>query len=84
MASELDLRFKLKWCKPIEYNELKGKLVLKLNQQLQNEQDSQTTGSTETNDNNSTVTLTAISEQIEEESEHPAKKIKNLFQWFNK
>ena len=52
---------------------------MKLNQQLQNEQDSQTTDSTETNDNTITVTLIAISEQTEEESEPPVKKMKTFF-----
>ena len=82
MASALDPRFKLKWCKPIEYNELQAKLILKLNQQLRNEQDSQIT---ETSDSTSTATLIVdeatpeISEQVEEESEPPAKKMKTFF-----
>ena len=81
MASALDPRFKLKWCKPIEYNELKAKLILKLNQQLRNQQDSQIT---ETSDSTSTATLIVneatpeISEQVEEESEPPAKKMKTF------
>ena len=66
----------------MKYNELKAKLILKLNQQLQNEQDSQIT---ETSDSTSTATLIVdeatpeISEQVEEESEPPAKKMKTFF-----
>ena len=70
LASALEPRFKLKWCTPSEYNELKASLISKLNQH--------SSTSDSTNPINTTVTE-PNSEQTEEECEPPAKKMRTFF-----
>ena len=71
MASALDRRFKLKWCKPIEFNHLKATLISEV-EKIQQDQGT----------NNAIVTIqtsNSSNEAQESDLEPPAKKMKTFF-----
>ena len=74
MASALDPRFKLKWCKPVEFNHLKATLI----EEVEKNQQDQGTGSTDMTIQTSNTSNEAVQSQ-ESGIEPPAKKMKTFF-----
>ena len=71
MASTLDPRFKLKWCKPMEFNHLKATLIKEV-EKIQQDQDT----------DNAIVTIqtsNSSNEAQESDLEPSAKKMKTFF-----
>ena len=78
MASALDPRFKLKWCKPVEFNHLKATLI----EEVEKNQQDQGTGSTDMTIQTSNTSNEAV--QTQESGRAPSQENEDIFQRFDR